>query len=87
MSRDERGYIETDGPFWASSSRAVPVALAGGAMGLINALGNLGGFAGPYLGGFLQDASEAAGPPRSRRRTSISAESSRRPRPRSWPRA
>ena len=46
-----------DGPFWASSSRAVPVALAGGAMGLINALGNLGGFAGPYLGGWLQDAS------------------------------
>jgi MFS family permease len=46
-----------DGPFWASSSRAVPVALAGGAMGLINALGNLGGFAGPYVGGWLQDAS------------------------------
>jgi MFS family permease len=35
----------------------VPVALAGGAMGLINALGNLGGFAGPYVGGWLQDAS------------------------------
>lgn len=26
-------------------------------MGLINALGNLGGFAGPYLGGWLQDHS------------------------------
>jgi sugar phosphate permease len=51
------GALAYDGPFWASSSRAVPVALAGGAMGLINALGNLGGFAGPYLGGFLQDAS------------------------------
>jgi MFS family permease len=35
----------------------VPVALAGGAMGLINALGNLGGFVGPYVGGFLQDVS------------------------------
>ncbi len=33
------------------------MALAGGAMGLINALGNLGGFAGPYLGGSLQDVS------------------------------
>ena len=33
------------------------MALAGGAMGLINALGNLGGFAGPYLGGYLQDVS------------------------------
>jgi MFS family permease len=51
------GALAYDGPFWASSSRAVPVALAGGAMGLINALGNLGGFAGPYLGGWLQDAS------------------------------
>jgi MFS family permease len=51
------GALAYDGPFWASSSRAVPVALAGGAMGLINALGNLGGFAGPYFGGYLQDVS------------------------------
>ena len=51
------GTLAYDGPFWASASRAMPVALAGGAMGLINALGNLGGFAGPYLGGYLQDAS------------------------------
>jgi sugar phosphate permease len=51
------GALAYDGPFWASASRAVPAALAGGAMGLINALGNLGGFAGPYLGGFLQDVS------------------------------
>jgi MFS family permease len=51
------GALAYDGPFWASSSRAVPVALAGGAMGLINALGNLGGFVGPSVGGFLQDAS------------------------------
>jgi MFS family permease len=51
------GALAYDGPFWASASRAVPVALAGGAMGLINALGNLGGFAGPYLGGWLQDNS------------------------------
>jgi sugar phosphate permease len=49
------GALAYDGPFWASSSRAVPVALAGTAMGLINALGNLGGFVGPYIGGYLQD--------------------------------
>ena len=29
--------------------------MAGGAMGLINALGNLGGYFGPFLGGYLQD--------------------------------
>jgi MFS family permease len=51
------GALAYDGPFWASASRAMPVALAGGAMGLINALGNLGGFVGPYLGGYLQDVS------------------------------
>jgi MFS family permease len=51
------GALAYDGPFWASASRAVPIALAGGAMGLINALGNLGGFVGPYLGGWLQDHS------------------------------
>ena len=51
------GALAYDGPFWASASQAMPVALAGGAMGLINALGNLGGFAGPYVGGWLQDAS------------------------------
>ncbi len=57
MSIATGGALAYDGPVWASASRAMPVALAGGAMGLINALGNLGGFAGPYLGGYLQDAS------------------------------
>lgn len=51
------GALAYDGPFWATASRAVPVALAGAAMGFINALGNLGGFVGPYVGGWLQDTS------------------------------
>jgi MFS family permease len=51
------GALAYDGPFWATASRAVPVALAGAAMGFINALGNLGGFVGPYIGGWLQDVS------------------------------
>jgi MFS family permease len=51
------GALAYDGPFWATSSRAVPVALAGAAMGFINAVGNLGGFVGPYAAGWLQDAS------------------------------
>ena len=49
------GALAYDGPFWAASSRVLPVAMAGGAMGLINALGNLGGYFGPFLGGYLQD--------------------------------
>ncbi len=51
------GALSYDGPFWAAASRAMPVAVVGGAMGLINALGNLGGFLGPQLGGKLQDLS------------------------------
>lgn len=49
------GALAYDGPFWASSSRVMTIAMAGAAMGLINAVGNLGGFVGPYVGGFLQD--------------------------------
>jgi MFS family permease len=49
------GALSYDGPFWAAASRTLPVALVGGAMGLINALGNLGGYLGPFLGGYLQD--------------------------------
>ncbi len=51
------GALSYDGPFWAAASRAMPAAVAGGAMGLINALGNLGGFLGPQLAGKLQDMS------------------------------
>lgn len=49
------GALAYDGPFWAAASRTLPAALAAGAMGLINALGNLGGYLGPFLGGYLQD--------------------------------
>ncbi len=51
------GALSYDGPFWAAASRAMPAAVVGGAMGLINALGNLGGFLGPQLAGKLQDLS------------------------------
>jgi sugar phosphate permease len=48
------GALSYDGPFWAAASRALPPVVVGGAMGLINALGNLGGYLGPFLGGYLQ---------------------------------
>ena len=53
------GAMSYDGPFWAAASRTLPVALVGGAMGLINALGNLGGYLGPFLGGYLQDVTHS----------------------------
>jgi sugar phosphate permease len=54
------GALAYDGPFWASSSRAVPVALAGGAMGLINALGNWAGSPVPTWAGGCRTPAAAA---------------------------
>jgi len=48
------GAMAYDGPFWAAASRTLPPVVVGGAMGLINALGNPGGYVGPYFGGYLQ---------------------------------
>jgi MFS family permease len=41
------------GPFWAIPTETLPRKVAGSAMGLINALGNLGGYFGPYIVGWL----------------------------------
>ncbi|WP_169808431.1 MFS transporter [Clostridium ljungdahlii] len=42
------------GPFWAIPTDILRPELAAAAMGLINALGNLGGFLGPYIVGWIQ---------------------------------
>ena len=41
------------GPFWAIPTETLPRKVAGSAMGLINAVGNLGGYFGPLAVGFL----------------------------------
>ncbi len=41
------------GPFWAIPTETLPETVAGSAMGLINALGNLGGFFGPLAVGYF----------------------------------
>jgi nitrate/nitrite transporter NarK len=41
------------GPFWAIPTETLPPSVAGAAMGLINALGNLGGYFGPLAVGYL----------------------------------
>ena len=45
------------GPFWAIPTETLPRRVAGSAMGLINALGNLGGYFGPRVVGFLNNRS------------------------------
>lgn len=50
------------GVFWTIPTMVFPPEVAGGARGAINALGNLGGFCGPFLVGFLiQHYNEDAG--------------------------
>ena len=41
------------GPFWAIPTETLPSSVAASAMGLINALGNLGGYFGPLAVGYL----------------------------------
>lgn len=41
------------GPFWAIPTETLPRSVSGPAMGLINALGNLGGYFGPLAVGFI----------------------------------
>jgi len=42
------------GPFWSIPSETLPRGAAGLVIGLVNAFGNLGGFAGPYIAGWLK---------------------------------
>ena len=42
------------GPFWAIPSETLPRGAVGLVIGLVNAFGNLGGFAGPYIAGWLK---------------------------------
>ncbi|MCI2257029.1 MFS transporter [Domibacillus sp. PGB-M46] len=43
-------------PFWAIPPSFLTGAAAGGAIALINSVGNLGGFFGPYIVGYIKDA-------------------------------
>ena len=62
---DGRAHVRTTDRSGRPSSRTLPPVVVGGAMGLINALGNLGGYIGPYLGGYLQQVTGGFLAPRS----------------------
>jgi MFS transporter, ACS family, tartrate transporter len=49
------GLKSTLGPFWAMSTACLSGTAAAGGIALINSVGNLGGFAGPYLVGVFKD--------------------------------
>jgi MFS family permease len=47
------GAYGTLGPFWAIPTETLPRSISGSAIGLINALGNLGGYFGPLIVGYM----------------------------------
>lgn len=50
------GVYGSFGPFWAIPSSFLTATAAAGAIAMINSIGNLGGFVGPYVMGFIRDA-------------------------------
>ncbi len=49
------GIKSTIGPFWALTTASLGARAAAGGIALINSVGNLGGFAGPYIVGITKD--------------------------------
>ena len=50
------------GPFWTTVTRGLGGAAAAGGVALIQVVGGVGGFAGPYVTGRLRDATDSFGP-------------------------
>lgn len=50
------GIYASFGPFWAVPHSFLTGSTAAGAIAMINSIGNLGGFVGPYAMGFIHDA-------------------------------
>ncbi len=50
------GVYGSFGPFWSIPTSFLTSTAAAGAIAMINSIGNLGGFAGPYAMGFFRDA-------------------------------
>ena len=48
------GPFAAMGPFWSIPSETLPRSAVGLVIGVVNACGNLGGFAGPYIAGWLK---------------------------------
>src|SRR5438034_455285 len=55
LSLGALGMWSALGPFWARSATFASRSAAGGAVALVNSVGNLGGFLGPYLVGLVKE--------------------------------
>jgi ACS family tartrate transporter-like MFS transporter len=50
------GVYAVKGPFWATSTEMLPAATAAAGIAAINSIGNLAGFVGPFMIGYIKDA-------------------------------
>ena len=50
------GVYMLKGPFWATATEMLPAATAAAGIAAINSIGNLAGFVGPFLIGYIKDA-------------------------------
>ena len=50
------GIAGSFGPFWGLATSTLGASAAAGGIALVNAIGNIGGFAGPYVVGVVKDA-------------------------------
>jgi len=55
------GLAAMFGPFWALATSRVEGVGAAAAIALVNAVGNTGGFVGPYLVGYIRDRTDSFG--------------------------
>lgn len=60
LSLAAAGMWSTLGPFWAMPTAFLDGRAAAGGLALINSVGNLGGFVGPYLVGYAQDRTHSS---------------------------
>jgi nitrate/nitrite transporter NarK len=51
------GIYGSFGPFWSIPSSFLTTTAAAGAIAMVNSIGNLGGFVGPYAMGLIRDYS------------------------------
>jgi ACS family tartrate transporter-like MFS transporter len=50
------GVYALKGPFWAITTEGLPIAISAASIAAINSIGNLAGFVGPFLIGYIKDA-------------------------------
>lgn len=59
LSLATAGFYARQAPIWTMPTEILPPGTAGPAMGLVNGIGNLGGFLGPFVMGYLKSSTHS----------------------------